>query len=300
MEDELEHFLEVRDTLIASDSATTDQLKAHDRQLLGHLLREGANSPALLSPDTPVYEMAGLLAEAPERLLCVLEARDRLWPGELEQVQSSLIHEHHHGEVAWWLAAHYRNLACPTDFPEPFTAQVWAARALSLRGYIPPAPWTDWHAAIQQETCPRAVALTLWETGDGDLWQEWLPPLLAATDDTRVAALINALAPEVTDAALIGILGATSHSRFLPWLASFRHDESLAEPALREVRWLVGDREERHRGRQLWGMPLEEVDWKRLFRVLPLGFRERLWPACGHRIEGTPVSLHGGQWCPGN
>ncbi len=300
MEDELEHFLDVRDTLLASDSASPDQLKAHDRQLPGHLLKEGANPPALLSPDTPVHELAELFAETPERLLCVLEARDRLWPGELEQVQSSLIHEHGHGEIAWWLAAHYRHLGCPTHFPETFTAQVWAARALSRRGYIPPAPWSDWHAAIQQEACTETVALRLWETGDGALWQEWLPPILSATDDTRLAPLINALAPEVTDAVLIGILGATWHSRFLPWLASFRHDESLAEPALREVRWLVGDREERHRGRQLWGMPLGEVNWKRLFRVLPLGFRERLWPAYGHCVEGTPVSLHGGQWCPGN
>ncbi|MYL26039.1 MULTISPECIES: hypothetical protein [Halomonadaceae] len=300
MEDELEHFLGVRDTLLASDSASPDQLKAYDRQLFGTLAKQAAGASALLSSETDTSEVANLFSAEPGRLLCVLEARDRLWPGELERVHSSLIHEHDHGEIAWWLAAHYRHLACPTDFPETFTAQVWAARALTRRGYIPPAPWTDWHAAIQQETCPRAVALTLWDTGDGDLWQEWLPPLLAATDDTRVAALINALAPEVTDAALIGILGATSHSRFLPWLASFRHDESLAEPALREVRWLVGDREERHRGRQLWGMPLEEVNWKRLFRVLPLGFRERLWPACSHRIEGTPVSLHGGRWCPGN
>ena len=35
MEDELEHFLNVRDTVLASDSASPDQLKAHDRQLYG-------------------------------------------------------------------------------------------------------------------------------------------------------------------------------------------------------------------------------------------------------------------------
>ncbi|PAU82156.1 hypothetical protein CK501_03120 [Halovibrio salipaludis] len=300
MEDELEHFLDVRDTLLASDSASPDQLKAHDRQLLGHLLKEVTESPALLSPDTRACELADLLAEQPERRLCVVEARDRVWPGELAQVQSSFIHERGQEAIAWWLAAHYRSLACPTDFPEPFTTQVWAARALIRRGYVPPAPWGDWYAALNREGDPEAVALTFWEASGGALWREWLPPVLAATDDTRVALLVNALAPRVTDDVLVAMLGATWHSRFLPWLASFRHDESLADSALREVRWLVGDREERHRGRQLWGMALDGVDWKRLFRVLPLGFRGRLWPACGHRIEGTPVSLHGGHWCPGS
>ncbi|KAA8982798.1 hypothetical protein, partial [Halospina sp. K52047b] len=110
MEDELEHFLDVRDTLLASDSASPDQLKAHDRQLLGHLLKEDPNSPALLSPETPAYELAGLLAEEPERQLCVVEARNRVWPGELESVQFSLVYEHNHGDIAWWLAAHYRSL----------------------------------------------------------------------------------------------------------------------------------------------------------------------------------------------
>ncbi|MFO7786313.1 MAG: hypothetical protein R6W87_00875 [Halospina sp.] len=300
MEDELDHFLDVRDTLLASDSASPDQLKAHDRQLLGHLLKEGANSPALLSPDAPTSAVASLFADAPERRLCVVEARNRVWPGELERVQSSLIHEQARGDIAWWLAAHYRSLECPTDFPEMFTSQVWAARALTRRGYAPPAPWADWHAAINRETCPETAALALWEEGDGALWREWLPPMLGAVDDARVAALVNALASRVTDATLVAMLGATWHSRFLPWLASFRHDESLADPALREVRWLVGDREDRHRGRQLWGMPLEQVDWQRLFRVLPLGFRERLWSSCAHRIEGAPVSLHGGYWCPGS
>lgn len=300
MEDELEHFLDIRDTLLVSDSASLDRLKAHDRQLLGHLLKDVTESPALLSPDTRACELADLLAEQPERRLCVVEARARVWPGELAAVQSSLIHELDHQAIAWWLAAHYRGLACPMDFPDPLTAQVWAARALIRRGYVPPAPWRDWYAALNHEGDPESVALTLWEASDGALWREWLPPVLAATDDTRVAALINALAPKVSDAVLIAMLGATWHSRFLPWLASFRHDDSLADSALREVRWLVGDREERHPGRQLWGLALDGVDWWRLFRVLPLGFRERLWPACGHWIEGTPVSLHGGQWCPGN
>lgn len=300
MDDELKHFLNIRETLLTSDSASVDQLKAHDRQLLVGLLHQTAGHPVLGSSGVEASELAGYLAEDPGGWLCVIEARDRIWPGELARVQDHLLRDSERQGLAWWLAAHYRTLACPSEFPSEFTPQVWAARAFLRRGYAPPGLWADWYAAIHGDSEPRAVATTLWAEGEGALWRQWLPPVLAAAHDTAITSLINTLAAQVTDETLIAMIGVSGHSRFLPWLASLRHDASLATPALREMRWLVGDREERHGGRQLWGRPLAEVDWQRLFRTLPLGFRDRLWPSCSGWIEGMPYSLQGGQWCAGN
>lgn len=301
MDEELTLYLSQRAELIASDDADLGQLRQQDRKLLSAMDR-GALDSTLTQPVGADEALVEALEADPEQNALLLEARDRVWPGELKRVQELLVEREGDREAAWWLAAHYSELSCPDEFPTQWSAQVWAARALYRRGRIEglPEPWSLWVRARQGSASAKDVAIRLWETSEGNLWEQWLPPLLVASDAEAVSALVNGLAPHVTDEVLIQVMGMSCQSRFLPWLASIRHDEELKELALREVRWLTGDQQKRHQHRQCWGEEISEAPWQQLFQSLPLGFRGRLWHWCADAVEGAANSLQGGQWCAGS
>ena len=301
MDDELALYLSQRAELISSDDADLGQLRKQDRRLLSAMDRGALESP-LAQRDGADEALLETLEADPEQNALLLEARDRIWPGELARVQKQLIAQEGDRCAAWWLAAHYAHLPCPEGFPMAWFSQVWAARALYRRGKIEelPEPWSLWAGAQAGQVAVKETAIALWEAGDGMLWEHWLPRLLVASDSDDASALVNALSPHLTDGELIQLMGMSCQSRFLPWLASFRHDEDLKEVALREVRWLTGDQQKRHQGRQCWGEDVSEAPWQQLFQTLPLGFRGRLWHWCADAVEGAANSLQGGQWCTGN
>ncbi|MEQ6886948.1 hypothetical protein [Salicola sp. Rm-C-2C1-2] len=301
MDDELALYLSQRAELIISDDADLGQLRKQDRRLLSAMDRGALESP-LSQREGADEALLEALETDPEQNALLLEARDRIWPGELARVQQLLIAQEGDRGAAWWLAAHYSHLPCPEDFPSAWFAQVWAARALYRRGKIKelPEPWSLWAGAQSGAVSVKETAIALWEAGDGALWEDWLPRLLVASDSDGASALVNGLAPYLTDEELIQLMGMSCQSRFLPWLASFRHDEELKEVALREVRWLSGDQQKRHQGRQCWGEDVSEAPWQQLFQSVPLGFRGRLWHWCADAVEGAANSLQGGRWCAGN
>lgn len=301
MEDELALYLSQRAELITSDDADLGQLRKQDRRLLSAMDRGALDSPLAHREGADEALLEALEAD-PEQNALLLEARDRIWPGELARVQQLLIAQEGDRGAAWWLAAHYARLPCPEDFPSAWFSQLWAARALSRRGRIEELsePWSLWVGAQSGEVSVREAAIALCEAGDGAFWEHWLPCLLVASDSDGASSLVNGLAPYLTDEELIQLMGMSCQSRFLPWLASFRHDEALKEVALREVRWLTGDQQKRHQGRQCWGEDVSEAPWQQLFQSLPLGFRGRLWHWCADAVEGAANSLQGGRWCAGN
>lgn len=303
MDDELALYLDQRAELIASDHATLGQLKQHDRKLLSVMDRGALDSPLVLREGDD-EALASMLETDPEHRALLLEARDRLWPGELARVQQLLLEREGDKAGAWWLAAHYSSLPCPEDFPTAWFSQVWAARALYWRNRLEalPEPWMAWAWARAQsdEVSAEETAVELWQAGEGALWEHWLPPLLVSCDPKGASSLVNALAPHLTDEGVIQLMGMSCQSRFVPWLASLKHDEQLKETALRELRWLTGDQETRHQQRQCWGEPIAQAPWQQLFQLLPLGFRGRLWHWCAGAVEGAATSLQGGQWCAGH
>lgn len=301
MEDELALYLSQRAELITSDDADLGQLRKQDRRLLSAMDRGQLESP-LAQREGADEALLEALETDPEQNALLLEARDRIWPGELARVQKQLIAQDGDRGAAWWLAAHYARLPCPEDFPSTWFSRVWAARALYRRGKVEalPEPWSLWVGAQSGKVTAKEAAIALWEAGDGALWEHWLPRLLVASDPDGASALVNGLAPYLTDEELIQLMGMSCQSRFLPWLASFRHDEELKEVALREVRWLSGDQQKRHQGRQCWGEDVSQAPWQQLFQSLPLGLRGRLWHWCGDAVEGAANSLQGGRWCAGN
>ena len=301
MEDELALYLSQRAELITSDDADLGQLRKQDRKLLSAMDRGTLDSP-LARREGANEALLQALEMDPEQNALWLEARDRIWPGELGRVQQLLIAQDGDRGAAWWLAAHYPDLPCPEDFPSAWFSQVWAARALYRRETVDrlPEPWTLWARAQSGELTAKEAAIGLWEAGEGTLWEHWLPRLLVVSDSDGASALINGLASYLTDEELIQLMGMSCQSRFLPWLASFRHDEQLKEVALREVRWLTGDQQKRQQHRQCWGEAVSEAPWQQLFQSLPLGFRGRLWHWCADAVEGAANSLQGGRWCGGS
>lgn len=302
MDEELELYLAQRRALLQSDDADLASLKRHDRQLLA-AMEEGR----LCSPMTHRDGADDALLQALEgdfnTAVLILEARARLWLGELERVQALLIAQAGtHDQAAWWLAAHYPKLVCPGAFPVEGRSEFWATQALWRRGreMSVPEPWRGWIRGVSGKGELLPVVQVLWETADSGAWEPWLAPLLAAADQDDAAQAVNWLASRLDDRSLVRVMGLSCQSRFLPWLASMRHDSELAEAALREVRWLGGDCKQRHEGRQCWGEPLSLEIWPSLFRRLPLGFRDRLWHWCGGWTRGAASSLQGGSWCAGN
>jgi len=301
MDDELTLYLTQRATLLESDDADLAQLKQHDRKLLAALDQGTLDSPLAQREGADEVLLQVLESDIPRNTL-LLEARAKIWPGELSRVQQLMLSRGTHTGATWWLAAHYSWLLCPEGFPEEWQHQVWAAQALCRRGQVDlaPEPWRDWIQAMQGQVPVQEVASTLWEVSEGELWEQWLSPLLAVADPDTVSALINWLATRVDDQVLIQMMGRSCQSRFLPWLASIRHNDDLKEAALREVRWLTGGQKQRHQGYQCWGEPLCEEVWPQLFQRVPLGFRDRLWHWCAGAVQGAPTSLQGGQWCAGS
>ncbi|XOZ32431.1 hypothetical protein ACMDCT_09450 [Halomonadaceae bacterium KBTZ08] len=301
MEDELALYLGQRAELIASDYADLGHLRQHDRKLLAAMDRGALESP-LVQREGADEALVATLETDPEQHALLLEARDHFWPGELARVQQLLLEREGGKAAAWWLAAHYASLPCPESFPSAWFSQVWAARALYWRNRADtlPEPWTAWARARSEGVSAVAVAVELWQAGEGALWEHWLPPLLVCCAPKGASSLVNALAPYMTDEEVIKLMGMSCQSRFVPWLTSLQHDEQLKETAHREVRWLTGDQEKRHREPQCWGEAIAQAPWQQLFHTLPLGFRGRLWHWCADAVEGAATSLQGGQWCAGH
>lgn len=301
MNEQLNLHLLQRATLLASDDATLAQLKNHDRKLLAIMDQGKLDSPIAhkVLMDEDLFQ--ALDADFDGSLL-MLEARARLWPGELLRAQHRLVTWEEGNSVAWWLAAHYSSLPCPYVFPESWNAQVWAARALHKRGRasILAEPWHSWALALDGAAALLPVVQSLWERADGEKCESWLAPLMVVADQTQSAAVINWLASRGGDTLVIQLMGWSCQSRFLPWLASMRHDKVLAEPAIRELRWLTGGHNNRYADHQCWGEPLTPEVWAGLFRRLPLSFRGRVWHWCGQAVQGAATSLQGGEWCVGN
>ncbi len=301
MNQQLNLHLSQRATLLASDDATLAQLKSHDRKLLAAMELGRLDSPLAqkVLADDDLFQ--ALDADFHGALL-MLEARARLWPGELLRVQHRLVARAEDNSAAWWLAAHYSSLPCPYVFPDSWCAQVWAARALHTRGRASmlAEPWQSWALALDGEAALLPVVQSLWEVSDGEQWEPWLAPLQVVADQKQSAAVVNWLAARGDDKLVIQLMGLSCQSRFLPWLANMRHDEALAEAALRELRWLTGGHNRRHEGHQCWGEPLTPEAWAGLFRRLPLSFRGRLWHWCGQTVQGAATSLQGGEWCAGS
>jgi hypothetical protein len=301
MDEQLRLYLAQRATLLTSDDAGLALLKRHDRSLLSSLANGGLAGP-LGSREGANTALLEALDEDLHAATLVLEARARIWPGELGRVQSLLVGEPDKETAAWWLAAHYSALPFPESFPQAWSAQVLAAPALLRRESSERLPelWLDWARAIRGEQPVLPVIRALWQASQGLGWETWLAPLLAGADREGVVTTVNWLAGKADDETLVRMMGLSCHSHFLPWLASMRHDARLAKPALREILWLTGRQNQCLHDRQCWGEALSPGLWPVLFRQLPLGFRSRLWPLCGFSIQGATASLQGGQWCAGN
>ncbi|MCH8500241.1 MAG: hypothetical protein LAT63_17370 [Marinobacter sp.] len=301
MDDTLDLYLAQRNTLLADDSATLAQLKAHDRQLLS-ALDQGQLMLPLAARQVSDEDLFAALDDDLDAALLLVEARARLWPGELMRIQHRLVARAEDSRAAWWLAAHYATLPCPFLFPEQWDAQLWAARALQRRNResMLPEPWREWALVMGGQRPIQPVVEALWAEGDGQPWESWLAPLLTLVDGKEASALVNWLANHLDDTDLIRVMGLSCQGRFLPWLANMRHNESLADAALREVRWLTGGQSNRFDGQQVWGEHLSQDVCAQLFRRLPLGFRGRLWHWCGGAVQGAATSLQGGEWCLGS
>lgn len=301
MENDLTMHLAQRQLLLTSDEADLAQLKRHDRELLAAMEQGLLTAPLALEEvsDEAIFEA---LAEDFEGTVLMLEARARLWPGELLRIQNCLIGNEAGETAAWWLAAHYPALPCPSGFPEPWVSQSWAARALRRRGQEEalPEPWRIWAKAMAGEGEVQPAAEALWALSEGRDWEPWLAPLIAVADNKPAVMLINWLMARVDDQVIIKMMGLSGQSRFLPWLASMQQNAELANTATRELQWLTGGQESHYDGRQCWGREISEEIWPQLFRSVPLGFRGRLWHWCGDRVEGAANSLQGGRWCAGN
>lgn len=301
MDDELALHLAQRAVLLASDDADLAQLKSHDRKLLAAMDLHNYTAPMTHRRGADEALVEALETDS-ENALLILEARARLWPGELGRVQQLLLPKPGCVGAAWWLAAHYPSLPCPLGFPEDWPGQLWAAKALWRRdsSEFLPEPWQRWGQALDGTGPVGLATQNLWGASGAEFLEDWLAPLLAVADQDTAASLINWVAARVEDKVVIRLMGLSCQSRFLPWLASMRHNADLTEVALREVRWLTGTRQQRHVGLQCWGEPMSSDNWPVLFQSLPLGYRRRLWHWCGRRLEGASTSLQGGQWCAGS
>ena len=300
MDEELNLYFLQRETLLASDVADVGQLKRHDRKLLA-AMDEGAWVSPLLQRQGADQDLLQALAEDFDRAVLIIEARARLWPGELGRTQSLLLAEDLISP-AWWLSAHYPKLNCPSVFPDEWQDQVWAARALWRRDreMLLPEPWLGWVQVVAGEGNLLETAKVLWQASNSLDWEYWLAPMLTIASHDKAVALINWLASRVEDKAVVELMGLSCQSRFSPWLVSMRNNEQLKEAALREVRWLRGEQNKHHPGRQCWGEPLKPEIWPRLFQSMPLAYRSRLWHYCGASTEGAATSLQGGLWCAGS
>ncbi|WP_404365706.1 hypothetical protein [Marinobacter sp.] len=301
MNDDLKLHLAQRAILLASDDATLAQLRSHDRKLLAAMEQGLLDSP-LAGKTLADEDLFRALDKDFAGTLLMLEARARLWPGELLRVQHRLVACTEDSSAAWWLAAHYPSLPCPYVFPERHDAQVWAARALQRRGRTSmlEEPWRSWVSALAGEAALLPVVQALWDLSQGQDWEPWLAPLMVIADQKQSAAVLNWLSIQGDDRLVIQLMGLSCQSRFLPWLANMRRDEALSETVMRELRWLTGGQTSRHEGHQCWGEPLSEESRAGLFQRLPLGFRGRLWHWFGDGVQGAANSLQGGEWCAGS
>lgn len=303
MDEELGLYFSQRTVLLTSDSTGLGQLKSHDRRLLTTMASGILQSSFAQKAGADNDLLEALDAELHTAILLV-EARARLWPGELSRIQALLLEMNgaSHCSAAWWLAAHYPGLSCPSAFPDHWQNQVWAAQALRRRDMdaVLPEPWLSWSEALREGRSILPAAQALWQAADDTDCRQWLAPLLVVADYDTSTRLINWLAPRTDELLLIKLMGISCQSRFLPWLADMQQNPDLRDAALREVRWLTGDQKLSHLGYQCWGEPLSATVWPRLFRSLPLGFRNRLWHWCWTSIEGAASSFQGGLWCAGN
>ncbi|MAL97767.1 MAG: hypothetical protein CL583_04870 [Alteromonadaceae bacterium] len=303
MDEELALFLKQRDTLLASDEGDLVSLKRHDRKLVVAMAQCACASPLTQPPSNSTDQalIEGLQAEFSNTVV-ILEARARVWLGELGRVQALLLPRPEASQAAWWLAAHYPALALPAVFPDLWKSQVWAAWALLRRDRcdLLPEPWLSWVEVLKGRADAKAVAQSLWQISSGNDWERWFAPLLTTNAEDNATNLVNWLAGRAEDSVVVRAMGLSCQSRFLPWLASMRHDPRHTEGVLREIRWLVGDQQARHEGQQCWGEPLTPVVLSKLFRTVPLSFRDRLWQWCRNSTEGAASSLQGGRWCAGS
>lgn len=300
----LRRHLSQRALLLGSDEADLGLLKRHDRSLLVAMERSGQTSTLLQQAGAEQVLMAALKEDLIGAVV-ILEARARLWPGELRRIQALLLSAPDAAGAAWWLAAHYPALCCPTVFPKPWQDQFWAAQAMRRRGMAAslPEPWFGWAQVLGSSggtglALALPVVKALWHASERD-WKPWLAPLLTITDQNAAVGLVNWLARHLEDRSVIEVMGLSCQSCFLPWLESVGEDPDLAEAARREVQWLTANNRQRHDGRQCWGAPMTPKHFYWLFQRLPLGFRGRLWPWCNDAIQGAANSLQGGAWCAG-
>ncbi len=223
MENDLTMHLAQRQMLLTSDEADLAQLKRHDRELLA-AMEQGLLTAPLTLEEVSDEVILEALAEDFEGTVLMLEARARLWPGELLRIQNCLI-ENVAGGAAWWLAAHYPALPCPSGFPEQWIGQSWAARALRRRGQEDalPDPWRIWAKAMAGGGEVQSAAEALWALSEGKGWEPWLAPLIAVADN-KAAMLINWLMARVDDPVIIKMMGLSGQSRFLPWLVSVQQN----------------------------------------------------------------------------
>lgn len=309
MDEDLALYLEQRAILLASDEGDLVSLKRHDRKLLAAMDQCVFISPLTQRQGTDVDQaLVEALRTDFDHAVVILEARARLWSGELNRIQALLVPNTDTHRAAWWLAAHYPALEFPQAFPEDWQSQVWAALAILRRGRgdLLPEPWLSWakvcegKKGFEGKEDVLAVARLLWQASAEEEWEQWLAPLLATSGQDSSARLINWLAGQAEDKTVVRAMGLSCQSRFMPWLASMRHDPKLTDAVLHEIRWLSGDQQQRHEGLQCWGEPLTPEIWRTLFTKVPLSLRGRLWHWCRASTEGAATSLQGGIWCAGS
>ena len=178
----------------------------------------------------------------------------------------------------WQLAAHFSDVAVPTEAPEHPALQIWTAMALARRGQqarLSPV-WLAWLGAQEgdgpeTEQGLRSLLAGLWDCSR-EHWRDWFYPLMLGLPETRHPAMINWLAGQVDNPGLVEAMGISGAERFKPWLDELAVQEddlgALANHARHHAAGDSGD----------------------------LQARIRYWWPRWRQLEGSPWSLFGGGW----
>ncbi|WP_115719844.1 hypothetical protein [Gallaecimonas mangrovi] len=289
--DALSRFFAQRQAMLQSGEADLGLLKLHDRRLLG-ALAQGQLGPA----SAQGLDAESLLALLPahQDAMAFIEARERIWPGELLRLQQALCQLPSGQTLAWWLAGCYPALMLPKS-PGGWLQ----ARAYWLRQQSATGDWALWSSAQKGEKPLAKVVVTLWEQSQGQQWQYWLTPLWQQAPTTQVVASINVLAAKVDEITLVNLMGRSHLGRFLPWLGTL-HQQELAEAVLDNQLYLSGGSQKAVAERQCWGEALNAAWLTQLPQQLMLKYRSRLWGLVTPQSRGAPWSLFGGQLCLGS
>lgn len=324
MQQTLDELIATRKGLLASDNASLDQLRQVDRRLLTRAERGDPGSP--LPADLTGGSLLPLVSKPVDEATFWLEVAVSLGCVQVRPALDELANESEGLALSWWLAAAYPSLSLPTEFPEAPELQVLAARAFWRRGQGGqlPQPWRDWAEVLDgHRTLSRPLVESLWDRLPADAgvtgfasWKDWFYPLMVGTHDEWQLWMVNWLLAEMDTTTTVEAMGITCARRFMSWLEAIGAgtgmdgNGAVADAAGRELRWLRGDQGGSRQasspfGYQCWGEILRDghglvpTSWHKRFNALPLGFRERCWYWSGRRINGSPWSLFGGQWCVG-